>query len=44
MLTRQHLLQILPNARHAAGVFISHLNATTERWQINTPLRLAGWP
>lgn len=42
-LTEQRLLKILPNARHAAGVFISHLNATAERWQINTPQRLAAF-
>lgn len=37
------LLQILPNARHTAGVFVSHLNAAAERWQINTPQRLAAF-
>ncbi|MDU9415233.1 glycoside hydrolase family 19 protein [Pseudomonas sp. zfem005] len=42
-LTEPQLLQILPNAGRQAGVFVPHINAAAERWQINTPKRLAAF-
>lgn len=42
-LTQQQLLAILPNARRNAGVFVSALNASMQRYQINTPKRMAAF-
>lgn len=43
MLTETQLLQILPNARPVAGVFLSALNATLPRWEIDNPKRVAAF-
>lgn len=42
-LTQAQLLQILPNARRQAGVFVSVLNVAMQRYQINTPKRMAAF-
>lgn len=42
-ITSQQLLQILPNAGKQAGVFASALNLAMDRYQINTPLRIAAF-
>jgi putative chitinase len=39
----QQLLQFLPNAGEQAGVFASALNLAMDRYQINTPLRMAAF-
>lgn len=41
--TQDQLVNILPNARTQAGVFISALNAAMERFRINTPKRIAAF-
>ncbi|MBS4079829.1 glycoside hydrolase family 19 protein [Pseudomonas rustica] len=41
--TQDQLVNILPNARTQAGVFISALNAAMERFLINTPTRIAAF-
>ncbi len=41
--TQDQLVNILPNARTQAGVFISALNAAMERFLINTPKRIAAF-
>ncbi|MGY4663260.1 glycoside hydrolase family 19 protein [Pseudomonas chlororaphis] len=38
-ITEQQLLQILPNARRQAGVFVPALNAAMSHREINTPKR-----
>ncbi|WP_079229380.1 glycoside hydrolase family 19 protein [Pseudomonas putida] len=43
MLTETQLLQILPNTRPVAGVFLSALNATLPRWEIDNPKRVAAF-
>ncbi|MCI0913998.1 MULTISPECIES: glycoside hydrolase family 19 protein [Pseudomonas] len=43
MLTEAQLLQILPNARYVAGVFLPALNITLPRWEIDNPKRLAAF-
>ncbi|WP_296233668.1 glycoside hydrolase family 19 protein [Pseudomonas sp. UBA4617] len=43
MLTETQLLQILPNARPVAGVFLSALNVTLPRWEIDNPKRVAAF-
>ncbi|MFB4390968.1 MULTISPECIES: glycoside hydrolase family 19 protein [unclassified Pseudomonas] len=43
MLTEQQLLQILPNARPVAGVFLPVLNAVMPRWEIDNPKRVAAF-
>lgn len=43
IITEQQLLQILPNARTVAGVFVPHLNAAAERWQFDRPKRFAAF-
>ncbi|MEN5304839.1 MULTISPECIES: glycoside hydrolase family 19 protein [unclassified Pseudomonas] len=43
MLTEMQLLQILPNARPVAGVFLSALNVTLPRWEIDNPKRVAAF-
>lgn len=43
LITEQQLLQILPSAGHRAGVFVPHINAAAERWQISTPKRMAAF-
>src|SRR5213083_1521988 len=40
---QQQLLQILPNARQVAGVFVPALNATMAKYQITTPARMAAF-
>ena len=42
-ITRQQLLQILPNAGKQAGVFASALHLAMEKYQINTRLRMAAF-
>lgn len=42
-LTEQQLLQILPNARAKAGVFVSAINKAMAEFQINTPRRVAAF-
>jgi putative chitinase len=42
-LTRQQLLQILPNAGPVAGVFVSALNDAMARFKIQGPLRVAAF-
>lgn len=42
-LTLRKLLEILPNARSQAGVFISALNAAMPHHQITTPKRIAAF-
>ena len=41
--TQQQLLDIMPDARHQAGVFISELNTAMAHRQINTPKRQAAF-
>lgn len=43
MLTEAQLLQILPNARPVAGVFLTALNVTLPRWEIDNPKRVAAF-
>ncbi len=42
-ITQQQLLQILPNARSQAGVFVSVLNVAMLRYQIIGPKRMAAF-
>ena len=42
-LNEPHLLQILPNARQVAGVFVPALNTATAKYQITTPARTAAF-
>lgn len=42
-LTEKTLLQIFPNARQHAGVFVPALNAAMARWEIDTPRRAAAF-
>lgn len=42
-LTESQLLQILPNARSKAGVFIGPINAALEKYKINTRARVAAF-
>jgi len=42
-ITQQQLLQILPNARPVAGVFVPVLNTAMGRYQIVTRLRIAAF-
>jgi putative chitinase len=41
--TQQQLLDIMPDARHQAGVFVSELNTAMAHRQINTPKRQAAF-
>jgi putative chitinase len=41
--TQQQLLDIMPDARHQAGVFVSKLNTAMAHRQINTPKRQAAF-
>lgn len=43
MLTESQLLQILPNARPVAEVFLPALNLALPRWEIYTPRRVAAF-
>jgi putative chitinase len=43
VITQQQLLQILPNARPVAGVFVPALNAAMAKYAINTPARAAAF-
>ncbi|POA75341.1 glycoside hydrolase family 19 protein [Pseudomonas sp. GW531-T4] len=43
LITEQQLLQILPNARRQAGVFVPALNAAMSRRQINTSKRMTAF-
>lgn len=42
-ITEQQLLQILPNARPVAGIFLPALNRAMARWEIDNPKRLAAF-
>ena len=42
-ITQQQLLQILPNARPVAGVFVSALNQAMARFDITSPVRQAAF-
>jgi putative chitinase len=42
-ITTQQLLQILPNARQVAGVFVPALNTAMAQFGISTPLRMAAF-
>jgi putative chitinase len=42
-ITEQQLLQILPNARPVAGVFVSALNQAMARFDITSPVRQAAF-
>ncbi len=42
-LTQQQLINIMPNARAQAGVFISALNTAMSRHRIDTPKRMAAF-
>ncbi|MBC2659825.1 glycoside hydrolase family 19 protein [Pseudomonas sp. MSSRFD41] len=42
-LTEQQLLQILPNARPVAGVFVPALNRAMARWKIDSRVRQAAF-
>jgi putative chitinase len=42
-ITAQQLLQILPNARSQAGVFVSALNTAMQHYQIVGPKRMAAF-
>lgn len=43
VITEQQLLQILPNARRQAGVFVSAINRAAARYDITSRLRLAAF-
>lgn len=43
VITEQQLLQILPNARPVAGVFVSVLEAAMARFRITSPVRQAAF-
>lgn len=43
LINQQQLLQILPNARLVAGVFVLALNTAMARYAINTPSRAAAF-
>jgi putative chitinase len=43
VITQQQLLQILPNARPVAGVFVPALNAAMAKYAISTPARAAAF-
>ncbi|MEA3233932.1 glycoside hydrolase family 19 protein [Pseudomonas mosselii] len=42
-ITEQQLLQILPNARPVAGIFVPALNRAMARWKIDSPVRQAAF-
>lgn len=42
-ITEQQLLHVMPNARRNAGVFVSAINAMSQRWQINAHKRMAAF-
>ncbi|QXH44293.1 glycoside hydrolase family 19 protein [Pseudomonas xanthosomatis] len=42
-LTEQQLLQILPNARPVAGIFLPALNRAALRWKIDSRVRIAAF-
>ncbi|MDH1143327.1 glycoside hydrolase family 19 protein [Pseudomonas mosselii] len=42
-ITEQQLLQILPNARQVAGIFVPALNRAMARWKIDSPVRQAAF-
>lgn len=42
-ITRQQLLQILPQARQVAGFFVPALNAAVVRFKIDSPVRMAAF-
>ncbi len=43
LITEQQLLQILPNAGHRAGFFVSALNVAMERFGITSAERVAAF-
>lgn len=42
-ITEQQLLQILPNARQVAGIFVPALNRAMAHWKIDSPVRQAAF-
>lgn len=42
-ITEQQLLQIFPNARPVAGIFVPALNRAMARWKIDSPVRQAAF-
>lgn len=42
-ITEQQLLQILPNARPVAGIFVAALNRAMARWKIDSRIRKAAF-
>lgn len=42
-ITEQQLLQILPDARPVAGIFVPALNRAMARWKIDSPVRQAAF-
>ncbi len=42
-ITEQQLLQIFPNARPVAGIFVPALNRAMARWKIDSPVREAAF-
>lgn len=42
-ITEQQLLQILPNARQVAGIFLPAINRAALRWKIDSRVRLAAF-
>ncbi|UVL53929.1 glycoside hydrolase family 19 protein [Pseudomonas sp. B21-035] len=42
-LTEQQLLQILPNARPVAGIFLPALNRAMARYKVDSPVRVAAF-
>ncbi|MDD2046082.1 glycoside hydrolase family 19 protein [Pseudomonas putida] len=43
LITEQQLLQILPNARPVAGIFLPALNRAMARYKIDSPVRVAAF-
>lgn len=43
LLVEHQLLQILPNARPVAGIFVPALNRAMARWKIDSPVRQAAF-
>ena len=41
--TQEQLIDIMPNARSQAGVFVSALNTAMSRHRIDTPKRIAAF-
>jgi len=43
MITREQLLAVMPNARWRIELYLDHLNAAMEEFEINTPPRIAAF-